>query len=98
MSADTHGAHSSQRTPRGIGPALWPLGLYALLSVVLFGIPVIGHLGSHIIAADQLDSSADIWFLAWWPHALLHGSNPFVTHAMFYPEGYNLTWATSMPL
>jgi hypothetical protein len=85
-------------TGRGIGPALWPLGLYAILSAVLFGIPVIGHLGSHIIAADQLDSSADIWFLAWWPHALLHGLNPFVTHAMFYPEGYNLTWATSMPL
>lgn len=86
------------RPRRGWLDELWPLGLYVALSVALFGIPVIGHLGSHIIAADQLDSSADIWFLAWWPHALLHGLNPFVTHAMFYPEGYNLTWATSMPL
>ncbi len=39
-----------------------------------------------------------MWFLGWWPHALLHGLNPFVTHAMFYPDGYNLTWAASLPL
>jgi hypothetical protein len=89
---------SAKRPRRGRLGELWPLGLYLTLSVALFGVPVIGHLGSHVIAADQLDSSADIWFLAWWPHALLHGLNPFVTHAMFYPAGYNLTWATSMPL
>ena len=77
---------------------LWPLALYVGLSLVLFGLPVIGHLGSHIIAADQIDSSAVMWLLAWWPHALLHGLNPFVTHQAFYPSGYNLEWSTSMPL
>jgi hypothetical protein len=77
---------------------LWPLALYVGLSLVLFGLPVIGHLGSHIIAADQIDSSALMWLLAWWPHALLHGLNPFVTHQVFYPEGYNLEWSASMPL
>lgn len=76
---------------------LWPLGLYTLLSLLLFGIPVLGHLGSQIVAADPLDSSAFMWFFAWWPHALLHGLNPFVTHAMFVPQGFNLTWAASMP-
>ena len=76
---------------------MWPLGLYTLLSLLLFGVPVIGHLGSRIVAADPLDSSAFMWFLAWWPHALLHGLNPFVTHAMFVPEGFNLTWAAAMP-
>ena len=38
-----------------------------------------------------------MWFFAWWPHALLHGLNPFVTHVMFVPDGFNLTWATGMP-
>lgn len=91
---------AEQDVPRGSPAAgtLWPLALYLALSIVLFGIPVIGHLGSHLIAADEIDSSAEIWFLAWWPHAVLHGIGPFVTHAMFYPEGYNLTWAASMPL
>lgn len=76
---------------------LWPLGLYALLSVLLFGLPVLGHLDSRIIASDPIDSSQFMWFLAWWPHALLHGLNPFVTHAIFVPEGYNLTWSATMP-
>jgi hypothetical protein len=77
---------------------IWPLAVYTALSLLLFGVPVLGHLGSRIIASDQLDSSAFMWFYAWWPHALLHGVNPFVTHAMFVPQGYNLQWATSMPL
>ncbi|MGA2008934.1 MAG: hypothetical protein ABSH51_00155 [Solirubrobacteraceae bacterium] len=77
--------------------ALWPLGLYAALSLVLFGGPVVGHLDSRIIASDTIDSSQFMWFFAWWPHALLHGLNPFVTHVMFVPSGFNLTWSTAMP-
>ena len=72
--------------PRGAAPAtgsshhqlrrlwrLWPLGLYTVLSLVLFGLPVLGRLGSRIIASDAIDSSQFMWFFAWWPHALLHG-------------------------
>lgn len=77
--------------------ALWPLGVYTLLSLLLFGVPVIGHLGSRAIASDAIDSSQFMWFLAWWPHAVFHGINPFVTHAMFVPNGFNLTWSTAMP-
>src|SRR5262249_45289411 len=79
-------------------PTVWPLALYAVLSLVLFGLPVIGHLGSRIVASDQIDSSQFMWFLAWWPHAILHGLNPFVTHEIFYPNGFNLEWSTAMPL
>jgi hypothetical protein len=75
----------------------WPLGLYALLSLLLFGLHVVGHLGSRIVASDPIDSSQFMWFFAWWPHALLHGLNPFVTHVMFVPDGFNLTWSTAMP-
>ena len=38
-----------------------------------------------------------IWFLNWWPFALLHGINPFVTYYVWHPTGFNLTWATSVP-
>jgi hypothetical protein len=71
--------------------------LYLLLSLALFGTGVVGHLGSRIIAADQIDSSQFMWFFAWWPHAVLHGLDPFVSHAMFAPEGVNLTWSAAMP-
>ena len=76
---------------------LWPLGLYAVLSLGLFGVHIIRHLDSRIVASDPIDSSQFMWFFAWWPHALLHGLNPFVTHVMFVPDGFNLTWATGMP-
>ncbi len=72
----TGGARRKAGTGTGLARTLWPLALYAGLSIVLFGLPVIGHLSSHIIAADQIDSSAVMWLLAWWPHALLHGLNP----------------------
>lgn len=77
--------------------SLWPLGLYAVLSLGLFGVHIIRHLDSRIVASDPIDSSQFMWFFAWWPHALLHGLNPFVTHVMFVPDGFNLTWATGMP-
>jgi hypothetical protein len=87
-------ARSSRRPSK---ETMWPLGAYALLSLLLFGLPVIGHFGSHIIASDPIDSSQFMWFFAWWPHAILHGLNPFITHAMFVPSGFNLTWSTAMP-
>src|SRR5208282_5643157 len=43
------------------------------------------------------DPFADIWFLNWWPWALTHGLNPMISHYVWYPEGFNMTWAGSMP-
>jgi hypothetical protein len=82
-------------TPEGNG---WPLALYLALSLGLFGIPVAAHFATHIIAFEDGDPSVFMYWFAWWPHALLHGLNPFVTHQILYPDGYNLEWATSMPL
>jgi hypothetical protein len=78
--------------------ALWPLGLYGLLSLLLFGLPVVGDPTQNIIAVDDSDPSVFMWFFSWWPHALLNGLNPFVTELVFVPDGYNLQWAASMPL
>ena len=32
-----------------------------------------------------------MWSLAWWPHALLHGANPFHPDVVWVPGGANLT-------
>lgn len=82
--------------PRRAGA--WSLALYALLSFAFFGIPVVGHFGSSIIGANELDPSNYMWFLGWWPHALAHGLNPLYTHLVFVPEGYNLAWVASVAL
>ena len=72
--------------------------LYALITLAYFALPLGGHLSHRLIARDELDPSLLVWMLAWWPHALSHGLDPLLTHAIFYPTGYNLAWATSMPL
>jgi hypothetical protein len=90
-----------RRPPAAPGPrwaVVWPLGLYVLLSLLLFGLPIADHPKGSIIAADEIDSSVFMWFYGWWPHALGHGLNPFVTYYQFVPEGFNLQWSTSMPL
>ena len=52
-------------------------------------------------AAHFLGIGADptlfAWALSWWPYALGHGLNPFVTHVVWAPQGFNLAWDTSVP-
>lgn len=70
--------------------------LYLAVSLIYFGRPVLGHLGSVAVAHDEVDSSQYMWFLSWWPWAILHGHNPFFEHVALVPGGYNLAWATSL--
>jgi hypothetical protein len=79
----------------GLAAALPPCA-YLLLSLVLFG-PIWGDLDSVVAGQNDIDPSGFIWCLAWWPNALLDGVGPFITDAIFVPDGYNLTWAASMP-
>ena len=73
-------------------PALAYLGV----SLLSFGPRVLPHLSSRVVG-DGPDTQIFVWSFAWWPHAIAHGENPFYTHAIFVPGGYNLTWATSVP-
>jgi hypothetical protein len=67
--------------------------LYLTLSLIYFGL---GDL-SHSYLGTGTDPYAYIWFLNWWPWALAHGVNPFVSHYVWYPHGVNMTWTGSMP-
>lgn len=35
--------------------------------------------------------------MSWWPHAILHGLNPFVTHYLWSPTGVNLATVAVIP-
>jgi hypothetical protein len=72
------------------------LGLYFLCAFVYFGIRVAAHPGRDYIG-NGVDSQIFIWSLGWWPHAILHGENPLVAHAVWAPTGVNTTWITSIP-
>jgi hypothetical protein len=75
---------------------------YCALSAALYGRQALGGL-RHVVegfgqtpAFDGRDQSAYTWSLAWLGHALGHLQNPLLTHAIFAPVGYNLTWAASV--
>ena len=54
--------------------------------MAFWGWPVLGGFESTLIAENSIDPSVYTWFYAWWPHALLHGENPFITNAIFVPR------------
>jgi hypothetical protein len=73
------------------------LALYTSISFALFGVPVASHPASSYIGFDHPDPALFMWFLKWWPYALTHGLNPFVTDYVWAPEKVNLLWSTSIP-
>jgi hypothetical protein len=69
---------------------------YVCVSFAYFGWRLLPHPGRPYIGEGR-DPQIFIWSFAWWPHAILHGQNPFVTHAVFAPDGINLVWTTAVP-
>jgi len=70
--------------------------LCVTISVAVFGVLLVGSPVRVYVGYDT-DPSVMMWFLTWWPHALTHNPNPFLTKFSWAPIGYNLAWATSIP-
>jgi hypothetical protein len=80
------------------------LALYALTSLLFFGLPLLGDfrhaylgLGRPGLGTGFTDPSVYMWSLTWWPHALTHGLNPMVAHVLWAPQGVHLGWTTTVP-
>jgi hypothetical protein len=69
---------------------------YLVASIAYFGAPVVAHPSKNLIGFGA-DPGVFVWFFAWWPHALGHGINPFMTHAVWAPSGFNLAGTTAIP-
>lgn len=81
-------------------PRWWAFGFYLALGLLTAGWYVIGDpkavcacVGNYIVA----DPATYMWALGWWPHALLHGLNPFVSHYVWAPTGANLARSATIP-
>ena len=72
------------------------IGLLAslLLYRSLWRDPVNSTLGTLDHTNDPMQM---MWFLKWVPWQVLHGHNPFVSEAIFYPGGVALSWNTFVP-
>src|SRR5438034_3694332 len=97
------GPGSSWRDRRGIQAAV-ALGVYVFASILVFGLPVLGDLrhsyvglGRPDLGTGFTDPSVYMWSLVWWPHAIVHGMNPLVSHVVWAPQGVDLAWTTTIP-
>ncbi len=72
------------------------LGGYCVLAFLYFGLRILIEPGRQYVGVPD-DPQIFIWSFAWWLHALEHGSNPLVTHALWAPSGVNLSWVTTTP-
>jgi hypothetical protein len=75
---------------------LAPFLVYLLSSAMLFGLRVLPHPKTRYFGWG-VDPSSIVWFLKWWPYAIGHGLNPFVSHIVWAPSGANLAGTTSIP-
>ncbi|MGZ5128183.1 MAG: hypothetical protein ACXWZU_04065 [Actinomycetota bacterium] len=92
---------SAASEPRGLAGALlqaWlAFALYLIVSLLVFGLPIAGRLASSFVGQGSADAQLYVWDLAWWPHAIAHGLNPFHPTLVWFPHGVNMAWVTGVP-
>src|SRR5438477_577254 len=69
--------------------------IYAVISVLYFGLGVINHINT-VYAGNGPDPTAAIWILSWGQYCLQHVTNPFFSDYIWAPQGYNV--AQSIPM
>jgi hypothetical protein len=103
----THATSSSRATRTLDLPRVWltsrrnqaiaAFALYAVIAIVYFGLQIVLHPRRDCACQSVAgDPAAYMWSLAWWPHALLHGLNPFVTNMVFAPDHVDLAASGAM--
>jgi hypothetical protein len=101
------GADLSRGRAAGLGRGLtaafrrWPAA-FAVLLYVLGALVAQRHAVAHfdtVVSGNGVgDPTQFMWSMWWWPHALLHGINPFITHEIWFNDPYNLASVTTVPL
>ncbi len=87
---------AGRKWPQGAAAALVVVSIYVCLGILAFWPLFLGT--SQRLFGVSPDSVQAMWYLAWLPHALSAGTNPFFSHAMFEPIGINLAQNTEAPL
>ncbi|HUA95422.1 MAG TPA: hypothetical protein VMB82_07815 [Acidimicrobiales bacterium] len=73
------------------------MAIYAALGLIAYW-PAWPGDPARVVGCPCGDASESAWFLAWTPHAVVHGFNPFFTTAINHPVGINLAANATMPL
>lgn len=89
--------HAVRRAVTRVPSWVWVLIFYTAMALVTIGRHVITHPRTVSASVGIGDPSLFMWGLAWWPYAITHGVNPFVSHFLWTPVGVNTAQATLLP-
>jgi hypothetical protein len=73
------------------------LAIYLALALITIGRYAIQAPRTVCACSASTDPASYTWALSWWPHALLHGLNPFVSHYLWAPTGVNVAQGAMIP-
>ena len=71
--------------------------LYVALSVLIIGRHAVRYPSVACVGGVSNDPGSYMWALDWWPHALVHGLNHFVTHYLWTPSSVNIVQGAMVP-
>jgi hypothetical protein len=70
--------------------------IYLCFSIIYFGFPMLKNINSNFIGTPP-DPLLFIWCLGWYPYAIVHHLNPFLTNKFIWePFGFNISWVNSI--
>lgn len=92
------GANLAVRTATSLlrPKALAAFVIYLGGSILLAGFHVLAQPATLHIGLGP-DPSVMMWCMVWWPYAITHRLNPFISKIIWAPSGFNLTWSTTIP-
>jgi hypothetical protein len=70
---------------------------YLLVAILTIGRYALRHPSTVCACVGTSDPAAYMWALSWWPHAIMHGVNPFVSHVLWAPTGVNVAQGAMIP-
>ncbi len=70
--------------------------MFLSAALLMYGIRLMPNPSAAYVGSGH-DPAIFMWSLAWWPYAIVHGLNPFMTRVIWTPVGFNLAWATAIP-
>jgi hypothetical protein len=73
------------------------LAVYAAAWLLLVGRHAVVDPAHTCACQGNGDPTAFMWSLVWWPHAIIHGLNPFFAHNIWAPSGVNVAAADLAP-
>jgi hypothetical protein len=89
------------RTFRDLGQGMptWipVLAFYIAFALLTIGRYAVFHPTTICACLGNEDPATYMWSMAWWPHAIGHGLNPFVTHYLWAPTGVDIAKGATIP-